>query len=501
MEDTTFDNNSIEEEIDLTEELIEELRQAKEEKEEEPVYFNNFNPNIIKFQQRIVWDIEKEYNYKKGVQVVVFSGAVASGKSVLGAHLIWKYAMENANSKIGIGRLDLGRLKKSFLPEILLHAPKGWVIGKNGYTFNKSELVIRLPNGSEIHCFSWSNLSEIQLENKFKSQEFGMFVIEEASESEAIVFKSIFTRMGRSKRIKRRLLMLLSNPGESTHWIKTDIIDKSLRVDGKISKRNDGTLNENFHTYYSLTVQNPFVDPSYVINLKRVHHQKWVERNLEGKWNSFGGDGIYHAYNEDDHYKLEDYLVDLSLPIYMCWDFNTAMGKPMSMCFMQYKNGEAHYFDECVMQGNTSQLLEEIANKGQLNYETKYIITGDAAGYAKHSAANGYSDYDVILRFMANYKHKKLKYDIQVPDSNPGIKERHNLVNDYLKNGLNQVRLYVYKKCPTLNLAFKLTKLKAGGKFVEDDGPSCPWQHIGGAAGYGLNIVANLSAKSYSFRK
>ena len=71
-----------------------------------------------------------------------------------------------------------------------------------------------------------------------------------------------------------------------------------------------------------------------------------------------------------------------------------------------------------------------------------------------------------------------------MPRSNPPVRERHNKVNAYLCNANGQHRMFVHKGAPTADKALRLTKLKAGGSYIEDDSKS--YQHIGTAIGYAL---------------
>ena len=84
---------------------------------------------------------------------------------------------------------------------------------------------------------------------------------------------------------------------------------------------------------------------------------------------------------------------------------------------------------------------------------------------------------------------------MEVPRSNPPIRERHNIVNAYCCNSLKQIRLFVYAKCKTLHEGFNLTALKKGAEYIEDD--SKEYQHITTAAGYRITYTAqnNFNAK------
>lgn len=440
---------------------------------------DTFNPKSVDFQYNMLWNIKKKFDYSLGPQIVLCSGAVGSGKTLMAAHLIWLHAVENPGAYIGIGRKDLKRLKSTLLKPILAHAPTNWKVNKD-FEYNKTEGIIKLPNGSIIACFSWAD-GDLE---RFKGEQFTMFVMDEGSESEFEVFEMIKSRLGRVKAIDECIFMILTNPDEPEHWINKDIINKAGWIDGK--KKISDIVDYNFHVYYSLTIQNKHnLKEGYIEGLIASNHKKWIERNLEGKWISFGGEGLYFAYDEAKHFKPNSYKVDIRYPIHVAWDFNVAQGKPMSVCFFQFIDDHFHFYDQVVMQSNTTVLLEEMANRNMFDHQTKYVINGDPAGWSKGSATGGFSDYDIIDNFLKKRKiDQSIQYKIDVPIFHTAVKVRHNVVNAYLENGLKQVRVSVYKDCPTLNEGFKLTKLKDGGKYIEDD--SKPYQHITTAAGYGI---------------
>jgi hypothetical protein len=57
-------------------------------------------------------------------------------------------------------------------------------------------------------------------------------------------------------------------------------------------------------------------------------------------------------------------------------------------------------------------------------------------------------------------------------------------MNAYCCNSEGERRLFVYRDAPTLDKGLRLTALKKGGTYIEDDTPH--YQHVGSAAGYGL---------------
>ena len=250
------------------------------------------------------------------------------------------------------------------------------------------------------------------------------------------------------------------------------------------------TFSPTRHVYFSLTEQNKFLPPSYILQLKEDLDFRLAERMLRGKWVDIRADVIYSAYDESANYRDLVYTADPLKPIYINWDFNIGEGKPLSLCLSQVeiKEGKVkafHFYNEVIVEGaDTEDACHELAARGLLDIDTEYVVHGDATGGSR-STKSKTSDYDIIKKFMSNYRTpdgRKLDVRMDVPASNPPVRTRHNLVNAYCRNDVGAVRLFVYKDCPKLNKGLKLTALKKGGNYIEDD--SKDYQHVTTALGY-----------------
>ena len=246
--------------------------------------------------------------------------------------------------------------------------------------------------------------------------------------------------------------------------------------------------------YYSVTGDNPFLDPLYVQGLKRDLDPKMARRMLYGEWLEISKDVIYHAYTKENNFKDQDYEINAQLPIDLCFDFNIGEGKPMSTCVGQdhAQSDALHIFDEAVIPGtDTEMMMHEWASRGLFENKTLFRIYGDATGASRTTKAK-HSDYDIIKRFLDNYRRSdgtSLQYIMQVPRSNPPIRSRHNIVNAYCKNELGKSRLSIYRKCIVLEKGMRLTALKQGGNYIEDD--SKDYQHVTTALGYYVFYISN----------
>lgn len=303
-----------------------------------------------------------------------------------------------------------------------------------------------------------------------------MAVFEELSENygdDEKAYHEISMRVGRIKHIPEKLIISATNPDAPSHWVYKHFMAKQR---------------ENRTVFYSVTEDNPFLPSSYIAKLKEDLDPMMAKRMLYGQWVEIKSEVIYHQYNKDYSFKPYSYEINPLADIHITWDFNIGEGKPLSLCLFQFIDRKVHVFGEVVIDGaDTEESCHELAGKGWLDYQDmKYRIHGDATGKSRNTKSKA-SDYDIINKFMANYRTKqgvKLDYEIEVPSSNPPVRTRHNLMNAYCRNANNEVRLYVYKDAPTVDEGMRLTALKKGGQYVEDD--TKRYQHITTALGYGV---------------
>jgi hypothetical protein len=423
-------------------------------------------------QREVVDLVRRDWDYRRGNLEILLSGSYGSAKSILMAHLVVTHCLLNRGARACLGRRGLPDLKRTILKEILEHISVDMVEGKH-YVYNRSESTIRFSNGSEIISISWAD----RRFQKGRSLKLSMLVIEEIVESDSEEKEAIDTLKARLRRlpnINENLFIAATNPDSPGHWVYKYWIDPV-----------NARLHDNRKVFYSLTEDNPFLDAQYIEGLRKDLSPKEADRYLRGKWIELRTDYIYYEYRHEFDYVDADYQVNTQYPIYISYDFNIAAGKPLSACLAQYVDGVWHAFDEVVIEGfRTEDSLVELANRGILDYNVFYEINGDASG--KHNDTRSKrSDYDIISKFLANYKTrsgKMVDYRVFVPASNPPVRKRHNMLNAVCCNDLGERRLRVYRKAKTLDEGLRLTKLKAGSNYVEDDTDA--FQHITTAFGY-----------------
>jgi hypothetical protein len=433
--------------------------------------FVDFDPTIIPFQNKVIYDIDFGIDWSLGVHEFLFSGSVGSSKSLLGAHLAIKHCLKYPGARVLLARRALPDLKDTIYKKVVEHLAGSSLIEGKHYHERSNTADIEFYNGSEIISKSWADKKYIKL----RSLELSIAIVEEAVENKGDDYqaiKEIRQRVGRLPHIKESYVAFLTNPDSPSHPLYKDFFEK-------VAPRRK--------VYYSLTEQNPFLPKTYIDNLRQDMTEKESRRMLNGEWIEIDKDRLYYEYDSTINYKKETYNIVPSLPVALSFDFNMTNGKPMSCALDQFdpKTDSFHFFDEVSVHGaRTESLLEEIAERGILDAAVKFEICGDASG-AFGSTKSKYSDYEIILDYLRKYRTKTgqpLSYEMLVPKANPPIRTRHNLVNAYCKNANKQHRLFVYEKAQTIHKGLMFMALAKGATIIEDQ--TIEGQDITTAVGY-----------------
>lgn len=449
--------------------------------------FTEFDPSVIPYQDTFIDDLYTKFDYSQGIQETLLSGSVGSAKSIILAHLGCRHGMEYTGAKVMMGRESMPSLRDTLYQKMIEHLTDEHLKEGVHYKLNDRDCRIWFPfTHSEIIGKSWGDRN---LE-KFRSYEFSMALIEELTENkEKDIYDAIKMRVGRLPHITNNNIICATNPDSPSHWA----------YDYWIAPKERGEHIPTRHVYYSVTTDNPFLPKWYVEQLKKDLDPKMARRMIFGEWIEINQDVVYYAYQSDKNFRNHDYKVDETLPIKMCWDFNIGHGKPMSCVFGQYHpaTDTYHWFAEVILQGSrTADIMEEAASRGLLDYNCNYEIFGDASGDHRDTRSI-LSDYDIIKRFLAQYKPLKghvMRWVMKIPKANPPIRTRHNTVNGYCHNGKGLNRFFVYAGCPILHKGMRLTNLVKGGSYIEDDTPE--YQHCTTAVGYCIQYEAAQRAST-----
>lgn len=463
--------------------------------------FSEFYPHIP-YQRDVIDEIFHEFDYSRGVLEILLSGSVGSAKSLLMAHIGLRHVFENPRARCLLGRQSMPDLRDTIYAKVLEHLigtvkPDGTMIREGvDFGFADGRCSIWIANGSEFISRSWKD----KRFRRLGSLDLSAALIEEVTENGPAhwgFYDFVKTRVGRLPHIRQNFIIGATNPDGPSHPAY-DYFEierrQALRAAHDDSKRRsiEKTLSRSKRVYFSNTRDNKFLPAWYIKGLEESLDPKQKRRLVDGEWIEINSEVVYHAYGHANQV-AHAYDIDVLKPIYVCFDFNIGQGKPMSACAHQLElNGKGgvrafHFFADYVVDGaDTEDLMEEMSGRGLFDVDTDFIIHGDATGAAR-STKSKKTDYDIIRKFLSDYRRpngSRVSFNIDVPASNPPIRTRHNIVNGYFKNALGKTRLFVYSGAKTLDKGFRLTALKPGGMYIEDD--SKPYQHVTTAAGYSI---------------
>lgn len=432
----------------------------------------NFSGFVPFGYQIDVLELLYEHDYKLYTPEILLSGSVGSAKSILCAHWAVSHCLRWPGAVVAICRQSLPDLKKTIYNEIVEHL-EGSLVEKRDFTKSDVTGDIKFSNGSKIIAVSFGD----KRWGKVRSLKLSGIIIEEATEfddefyGEGGGFMQFKARLRRIAKVPENFLICATNPDEPDHFLYKYFIEGSK-------------THESRYVFYSNTEANFHLDPVYIMQLRSDYSPLEAERFLRGKWISLKGRGIYSVYDPDLNYKPEKYKVDENYPVRISFDFNIGEGKPMSAVLFQYIDGKFHFFNESVVEGAyTEDIMTDLYERGLLRFK-QIIIHGDASGNARHPSTK-IANYDVIKNYLSQ---NQVSYQMQVPRANPPIKSRHIKMNAHCKNDLGEVRLFVYSDAKMAHDGMRLTRLKKGANYIEDD--SKEYQHITTAMGYGLMFAA-----------
>lgn len=437
----------------------------------------DFNPKLIPWQYEAIKYIN-DFDYSKGILEIMFSGSIGSAKSVCAAHVIAVHCLRNKGARFLVLRRALKDLKRTIWQLILAHIADIPHLVKS---YNKSEMKITFINGSEIIADSYDK-GDLE---KFRSLELSGVDFEEASESNKEVYDAVKMRLGRIPKVKENILLTQTNPDEPSHYLYKEMIEK------------DGINNKK--VFYSLTEQNPFLPKWYIDNLRNDLDPQMAKRMLQGQWLSIQGNTPYYAYDTNKQFrKKQSFKILQALPLDISHDFNIGEGKPMSAMAAQCIAGEFHIIKNYVIEGfDTHQIIDEMITDGIFENVNEVRIFGDASGKAKDPRSKT-TDYDIIVSKLQKYRKpngRGLRVNLCVPKANPAIRARQNIVNAHCLNDNGDTRLYVYKDAKVVDEGLRLTKIKKGSSYQEDDSAGNYFQHVVTALGYYIYHYKNYIEK------
>lgn len=250
--------------------------------------------------------------------------------------------------------------------------------------------------------------------------------------------------------------------------------------------------------------ENTHLPPEYYDTLAASYDERFFRQEALGEFLSVFSGQVYHAFDRSTHVRPVDY--DPRFPV--CWscDFNVS---PMCTVIAQvyrpqrfeFLEPELHVIDELVIRdsGNTARMVEMFLTWIRSKYVGRPIevrLHGDASG--RNSKTTGGTDWEVIINRLRSAP--EVRYVDYVPEANPLVGERANLMNGLLRNYRGDVRLYVNPRCQGLIRDLERVQWKVHQKSKRSTGEidkdsDKMISHLSDALGYLAYIEFNESTK------
>jgi len=227
----------------------------------------------------------------------LYGGAVGGGKTVWLCIEAICLSFQYPGNRGAMFRYHLSDFKTSTLTTLLQWLPEDSIEGHN-----KTEGLIRLTNGSEI---LYMGLEESSADKqKFGSLEVGWFAIDEACEVPREKYYFLLSRLQRWKLPDGShpppYAILASNPADC--WLRDYFVDKTHPGRDFIK---------------ALPTDNPYLHKDYVPRLREIYPEDWVERFLEGSWDT-GAENDVIIHPEWIRMAINRKLPEVNKPVIGC---------------------------------------------------------------------------------------------------------------------------------------------------------------------------------------
>jgi hypothetical protein len=208
------------------------------------------------------------------VSDIVYGGAKGTGKSYLGASLIFGDAFLYPDTMYFIARKSLNDIRKFTLPTIF-EVFDSWRLSKGYYNFNGQDNYFTLHNGSKVFMIEARHMPSDPLYQRFGSMQMTRGWIEEAGEFETAAASNLKASLGRWKNDVYNLpLKCLQTCNPSKNYLYSEYYKKN----------KEGKLDSWKRFIQALPTDNKMLAPGYLEHLERTLTANEKERLLHGNW-------------------------------------------------------------------------------------------------------------------------------------------------------------------------------------------------------------------------
>ncbi len=295
---------------------------------------------------------------------------------------------------------------------------------------NKTDLYIKLINGSKIHLFGTQNYDSM------RGMGFDFVDLDEAAYQpyeawSEVLRQTIATTKG--------FVRFISTPNGKGNWYY------------------DLTLQEGIKHYFRTSIEGGWIDKQEIEQAKSQLDERTFKQEYLASFET-SGSTVYYAYGDRNNC---DYTYSPSRKTILAWDFNV---NPLCTIIIQEieKDKWAAVKEFVINQQNTENqciIIDEWLTK--YGKPTVLEITGDATGNSYNTKAT-VSDYNIIEKYFKNYTGYIKKIMVTKRQKN-----RVAATNAMFMNAGGNIRLFINKKqCPKLDKDLKVVEWKESGSEI-----------------------------------
>lgn len=332
---------------------------------------------------------------------------------------------------------------------------------------SESDLIIYLPNGSEIHVIGLDKPQRIE-GIPWTGGGIDEFADVKSESWEANIYPALNT-VNPTRPDYRAWCWLLGVPDGLNHYYD-------------LCQAAEAGVSEQYKVFHWMTAE---IFPDMAAEARKIMSKKQYNQEFEASFETANGK-IYEDYSKDNYTNA---IIEPHEQLHWMHDQNFT---PLSSSVAVIRgNDDIYILDEIVLISAVSkQSAKEFVEKFK-NHKNKHVkIYGDPAGRAgeKHGHNSDYNDIEDVL------KANGWTYERRVKLAHPAIKDRQNAVRAKIKTADDHISLYVNPKtAPWSHKGLATVQLQEGSAFQEDQ--KNQYQHITTAIGYFVDYLYPVSNK------
>jgi hypothetical protein len=329
-------------------------------------------------------------------------------------------------------------------------------LGQYVRSFNRSDFIVTLVNGSQIIFFAESFDTDKD-HNRFKGLEVNGFGIDEINEMQESTFNKCIERAGSWQGSKGCPIKILATCNPAKNWVKKQFYDRWVK----------NNLPNGWAYIPSKITDNPHIDSAYVESLKMLPAHEY-EVFVNGNWEIERRSGAEFF----KHFRLETHVCKVEwVPgdaILLSFDENV---NPYITClvFQVRKEGEMKVYtqiDEICLPdplNRVNYVCREFARRYPLHSVPKLFIYGDATSQKEDTKKEkGENFFTEIIKHLQDYRPVKM-----VPKSNPAVITSGIFVDDILAGHIENLRIDIGENCLKSVHDYSHTKEDSDGTILK----------------------------------